>query len=531
LEEDVRMRIQSRYLGGLVAALLIGVAGTAALAQNRTDTRVVNAAQKQDKTALTSLLQNGAYVGGTQPDGTTALHWAVNWGDLDSAELLMLFGADLNAKNDYGTTPLLLACEKGNAAMVEKLLARGANPNVASPAGESPLMHCARTGSVAAVKSLLQRRADPNAKDNEEQQTALMWAVAQKHADVAKALIDGGADIHAKSRGGFTPMMFAARVGAIEAGDVLLAAKSDVNEVGPGGMTPLVLASASGQSAFAIHILDKGANANAKDQHGATAMHYAILKGLTSLNGTSRANYSLYLYRPALKDLVTALLKHKADPNARLMTSASLTGRYDAGVRRDSESAAGATPYLLAAAAPDAEMMRMLKDAGADPLVKSNSGLNAVMVAAGLSRGQDFNDDERRASAEAVKVAVEHGNDVNGVDDQGLTALHGAALNGADATAQFLIEKGAKLDVRDKYQQTPLSVAAGHCLPWIPYGEELCEVIRPTTRDLLLKAGATPLTTAGYFTAPTEFTDAYRVNQALRGELVPPQPPAANQQK
>jgi uncharacterized protein len=525
--EDVTMRIQTRFLGGLMAALLLGVAGSASSAPNATDVRVVNAAEKQDKTTLTSLLQNGAYVGGTQPDGTTALHWAVHWGDLDSADLLMLFGADLNARNDYGTTPLLLACERGNGAMVEKLLAKGANPNLASPVGETPLMHCARTGNVAAVKSLIARNADVNAKDTEEQQTALMWAVAQKHAGAAKALIDAGADIHAKSRGGFTPILFAARVGAVEAADVLLAAKSDVNEVGPGGMTPLILASASGQQDFAIQLLDKGANPNAKDAHGATAMHYAILKGLTSLNGTSRANYSLYLYRPSLTELVKALLKHKADPNARLVTSASLTGVYDAGVRRDSESAAGATPYLLAAAAPDVELMRILKDAGADPTVTTNSKLSAVMVAAGLSRGQDFNDDERRVSAEAVRVAVEHGGDVNAADDQGLTALHGAALNGADATAQFLIEKGAKLDVRDKYQQTPLSVAAGRCLPWIPYGEELCEVIRPTTRDLFLKAGATPLDTPGYFQVPTDYTDAYRINQALRGESVPPQAPGA----
>jgi ankyrin repeat protein len=245
-----------------------------------------------------------------------------------------------------------------------------------------------------------------------------MWAVAQKHADVAKALIDGGADIHAKSRGGFTPMMFAARSGATEAVDVLLAAGADVNEVGPGGMTPLVLASASGWEAFAIHLLDKGANPNAKDQHGATAMHYALLKGLTSLNGTSRANYSMYLYRPNLKELVKALLAHKADPNARLMTSASLTGQYDAGVRRDSESAAGATPYILAAASPDAEVMRILKSAGADPKITTNSKLNAVMAAAGLSRGQDFNDDEKRLSLDAVKVAVEHGGEVNAADDQ-----------------------------------------------------------------------------------------------------------------
>jgi hypothetical protein len=79
----------------------------------------------------------------------------------------------------------------------------------------------------------------------------------------------------------------------------------------------------------------------------------------------------------------------------------------------------------------------------------------------------------------------------------------------------------------DKYQQTPLSVATGRCLPWIPYGEELCEVIRPSTRDLLLKLGATPLDAPGYFKVPADYSDVYRINQALRGESVPPQVPVA----
>jgi ankyrin repeat protein len=518
------MRIQARSLRGLLVALLLGAASSASLAQVGVDLRVVNAAERQDRAAIRSLLQNGASVGGTQPDGTTALHWAVHWGDLESADLLMLFGANLNAKNDYGATPLSLACESGTAAMVEKLLAKGADPNLAAPSGASPLMLCARTGGAAAVKSLVARKADVNAKDNEEQQTALMWAVAQKHADAAKALIEAGADIRARSRTGFSPMMFAARVGAEESADVLLAAGANVNEVGPRGMTPLVLASASGQEAFAIHLLDKGADPNAKDDNGATALHYAVLKGLTALNGTSRANYVAYLFRPSLTELVKALLAHKADPNVRLKTSASLTGAASVGVRADDAAAAGATPYLLAAASPDAEAMRLLAGAGADPVIGTNGKLTPVMVAAGLSRGQDFTEDEKALSFEAVRLAIELGGDVNAVNNAGLTALHGAALNGADAVAQLLVEKGAKLDVRDKYQQTPLSVATGRCLPWIPYGEELCEVIRPSTRDLLLKLGATPLDAPGYFQAPAEYSDAYRINQALRGET-PPVPP------
>src|SRR4029450_7415361 len=106
LTEGVTMRIQAKYLQGAAVALLLGVAAPALSAPSIVDTRLVTAAESQDKTAIQSLLQNGAYVGGTQPDGTTALHWAVHWGDLESAELLMLFGADLTAKNDYGARPL-----------------------------------------------------------------------------------------------------------------------------------------------------------------------------------------------------------------------------------------------------------------------------------------------------------------------------------------------------------------------------------------------------------------------------------------
>jgi hypothetical protein len=73
---------------------------------------------------------------------------------------------------------------------------------------------------------------------------------------------------------------------------------------------------------------------------------------------------------------------------------------------------------------------------------------------------------------------------------------------------QFLISKGAKIDVRDKYQRTPLSIAAGERLPWIPDGQRLSDLIQPSTRDLLIKLGATPLDTPGYFTPPSGAPEA-----------------------
>jgi ankyrin repeat protein len=508
------MRYALKYQNGLLAGLLGAAIIACAQLSAAEAPRLADAAAKQDKAALRALIRDKADVNASQADGATALHWAVHWDDLESVDLLVRAGANVNARNDYSATPLSLACTNGNGAMVEKLLAAGANPNLNAASGETPLMRCARTGSVAAVKFLLARKADVNAKDNEQAQTALMWAVAQKHPDVTQVLVQAGADIRAHSAHGFTPLLFAARVGDLESAKILIADGAIVNEAGPDGMTPLVVASASGQEAVAMFLLDKGADANARDKTGATALHYALMKGITALNEIRFANYVEYLFRPNMEDLVKALLAHKANPNLRIEKKIALGGGH-------SDELLGATPFLLAAASPDPVAMRMLASAGADPKLTTKSGSTALMLAAGLTRGQDFTDQDKPTSLDAVRIAVELGADINAANEDGLTAMHGAASNGADGVVQFLFEKGAKLDVRDKYQQTPLSAATGVRLPWIPNGDELGEIIQPSTRDLLLKLGATHLDTPGYFHPPTEDSEAYRVNRGLRG-LEPP---------
>ena len=505
------MRKGARFLGcvsGLVfAAALMGSQAAFAAAAG---SPLADAEAKQDKAAVAALLQQKADVNAKQPDGATALHWAAHWDDLATADLLLRAGANVNAANDYGATPLSLACMNGNSAMVEKLLGAGANPNTALPSGETPLMRCARSGATAAVKALLARKASVDATDKDQGQTALMWAVAQKHADTAQALIQGGANVKAHSNGGFSPLLFAARVGDVESGKVLIAAGADVNEKGPDGMTPLLLASASGQEAFGIFLLDKGADPNTRDENGAAALHYALLKGITALNGVRFANYVEYLFRPNEIELLKALLAHKANPNVQIQKPVRLGGSRSAAV-------VGATPLILAAASPDAEAMRLLLKAGANAKIATKQKMTPLLAASGLNRGQDYTAQDKPIALEAARLAIEAGNDVNAADDDGLTALHGAASNGADGLVQLLASKGAKLDARDKYQQTPLSAATGIRLPWIPNGDELGEIIQPSTRDLLLKLGATPINTPGYFKPPKEDSEAYRINRGLRG--------------
>jgi ankyrin repeat protein len=475
------MGIKARLLGAWVLVPLLS--GTS-LAASGSDLRLVEAVKARDKDAVRSLLNQRVDVNLRQPDGATALHWAVHWNDLDTADLLIRALANVSATNDYGTTPLSLACTNGSALMVEKLLVAGANPNAALPTGETVLMTCAHTGNVEAVKLLLGHGADVNAKESRRGQTALTRAVAEKHADVAKVLIEHGAEAHVRTNGGFTPLLFAARVGDVESAKLLLEGGADVNEVTSDSMSALVLASASGQEAVAIFLLEKGANPNAADANGVTALHYSLMKGLVSLNGSYFLNYLTYLYRPGMKELVKALLAHGANPNAQIVKSPFVGGRTGAGV-------IGATPFLLAAASADPAVMRMLVAAGADPLLPTKVGMTPLMVAAGLGRGHDRNEEDQRNALEAVKIAVELGNDVDAAEQNGgRTALHGAAYTGGDEIVQFLWERGAKVDAKDKKGETPWSVAEALNNPG--------DVHHKSTGDLLLKLGATRLTAADF---------------------------------
>ena len=164
------------------------------------DLRLVDAVKSKNAEAVQALLKQRVDVNAPQGDGATALHWAVHFDDLHIADLLIRAGARVNAANDTGVTPLFLACTNRNAAMVERLLTAGANPNAALLNGETVLMTCSRTGEIGAVKALLARGANVNAKEPSHDQTALMWAAAQKHPQVVQALVEHGADVRARSR-------------------------------------------------------------------------------------------------------------------------------------------------------------------------------------------------------------------------------------------------------------------------------------------------------------------------------------------
>lgn len=471
--------------------LLLSVAGAAA---NDSDPALIEAARNQDQEALRALLHGSADVNLPQADGATALAWASYWDDMETVDLLLQAGADANLANDHGITPLSLACTNGSALMVEKLLNAGANPNAAQWYGETPLMSCARTGNVSAVRLLLGHAADVNPQEMERGQTALMWAVAERHSEVVRMLIERGADVNARTQGGFTALMFAAQQNDLESARILVQSGAEVDAATPKHDNALTVASASGSEDVAIFLLEAGADPNAEDGHGIAPLHYAVAQGIADITNIAptAAFDEHYRVRPSnMLELARALFDHGANPNARikqvLVTFGTTVGLNGPGA----PSMVDATPFFLAALSADVDLMRMLLAAGADPYLPSLGNTTPLMAAAGgVFDAYRSNEDEDKA-LEAVRLMVELGPDVNEPNAMGQTPMHAAAFTGATEMVQLLADKGASVNVRATNGETPWSMASG-ISPDANY--TAFWAVHQSTADLLVRLGAIAMT-------------------------------------
>ena len=468
-------RFVALFAGVMLLAVSIGAAA---------DLRLIEAVKTGDAAAVQALVKQKIDVNVAQGDGSTALHWAAYRDDGDSADLLIRAGANANQANDIGVTPLLLAATNGSPTMVARLLKAGANANAALESGETPLMAAARAGNAEAVRQLLIARAAVNAKENWRGQTALMWAVAQKRPGVVQALIEAGADIHARTKswyelvnptgsedgsgvewveqGGFTALLFAAREGDLQSARLLLEKGANVNDSAANGASALVIAAHSNNPALAAFLLDKGADPNAAAA-GYGALHLAILH--------------------ADLTLVRQLLARGANPNLPLERATA--GRRSSAELQLRPAVRGATPFWIAARFGEPHVMQALIDAGADPLFVKTTGVPAIVQASEVN-GRPLPEPagmtalmaalapenirrrlltptanaEEPVVLEAVKIAIARGIDVNAVDDDGDSAMHRAVRLRFNSVVQFLAENGARLDVRNKEGQTPLMIAS-----------------------------------------------------------------------
>ena len=497
--QRARSRAVSRIVGlGLASVLFLEP--LPAVAQ---DVSLVDAVRSGDRETVTGLLESGLSASSAEPDGTAALHWASQRDDLSMVQLLLAFGAEVDAPNRYGVTPLMLAVTNGSPLVVEALIGAGASVDGVMSGGDTVLMVAARTGRVDVVEQLLATGVVVDATETWRGQTALMWAAAEDNVETIQALVRAGADVEARSEGQLTALLFAVREGHNRAVDVLVALGADVNAAAGDGTRPLALAVINAHFDVGAQLLAAGADPNGPDPRG------SVLHSLSWVRRPGSGRPPLPTGELDSLALARMLIEHGAALNVRIDWE-EIAFEVDLGVTRGPRgisvgrnflSFVGATPFYLAAKHADVEYMRLLVEYGADPSIPTGQEVTPLMAAAGVGfwDGESpgpLNGTPETVRLEAVQLTLELGNDIHAVTDfgetaleggslelllrhppnlaefdpqrdrgdmrwGGSTALHGAAMMGSNLIVQFLVEQGARLYAENALGWTPRMVAEG----------------------------------------------------------------------
>jgi ankyrin repeat protein len=508
----------------VITALVVGIAlGGVAQAADDSLAALVRA---RDHDGAVAALAKGADGRSREVDGTTALMWACYNGDADLVERLIKAGADVSAVNDYGASALQVAAVAADPRIIKDLLKAGVNPDSPNPEGQTALMVVARSGNVAAARLLLVAGATVDAREQWGDQTALMWAASESHPEMIKLLIDHHADVNAhgairdwqrrvtaegrpkdENHGGFTPLIYAARVGCTECAKVLLKGHADINLQDPDGETPLLISLINMHFDFAAYLISAGADVNRWDFWGQTPLYAAI--DMATLPAGGRPDLPSEDKTQPLQ-VAEMLLKAGANVNAQLkLRPPYRNGVFDRG--GDQVLATGATPLLLAAKDGNNDAVRLLLRY--HPLVDlpNAEGVTPLMAAAGMghsfnpTRGRYKTDDQ---AVEGVKLLQAAGARIDGSARDGLMALHAAAAHGWDGTVKLLVAAGAPLQSPDRLGLRPIDYAAGRQPRAFLEPEHVPNVSteKLLTQYIVAATGQPPLVFAGNLNKATQGT-------------------------
>ena len=461
-----------------------------------------------DKAMVDLLLRAGANPKAANREGATPLWLASTNGDAATITALLNAGADANEKLPLGRTPIMLAARTGNVEAIKVLLDHGAKVNAKETLrGTTALMWAADEGHADAIKFLIERGADFRlqsdpaergrgpalGKANDPRAAVARQAAALaagqpapglgqlrtggdtagapagrggrggrggNNAAGAAQVPDGNQDFSTddaaaafgfagtgrnraavKDGGGLTALVYAVRSNDLDSVKALLAAGADVNQTTAYGWTPLLVATQNRYYKLGAYLLDHGADVNLTNKGGWTPLYLA-----TDNRNIENGDYPVRKPDMDHLDYIKLLIEKGANVNARIKDSTQTRTVFTNQWLDEN----GATPFLRASQSGDVELMKLLLAHGADPKINTVLNVSALQVAAGIGWVEGITYEwSPQATFEAVKMLLDLGLDPNLQADTGRTALHGAAHKGRTDVIQILVDRGAKLDIRD----------------------------------------------------------------------------------
>jgi cytohesin len=336
--------------------------------QAKKNKSLLEAVKKSDLEQVKLLILKGADVNAKVGNGDTLLHIAAQLGHEDVTRLLISKGADVNAKSNSSWTPLHRALKAGNREIVDLLISKGADVNAKGISDLTPLHFAADGGSQALVQLLIAKGAVGPA-----------FHLAACLGDLArvKHFLDQGNDVDAKDECGCTPLHWAVW---------------------------------TGQRNVAEFIIAKGANVN-------TGMMNFYMSGRTPLHQAASAGN---------RELVESLISKGADVNANCH---------------------GSTPLHAAASIGHRDIVELLITEGTSVNAKDIRGWTPL------------HNTRRNDNKDVAEILIARGADVNAKDNSGRTTLHFICWRGRKDLAELLITKGADINARDNQGRTPMQWA------------------------------------------------------------------------
>jgi ankyrin repeat protein len=452
--------------------------------------------------AVTVLLEAGADVNARESiRGTTALMWAIEQKHPEAVKVLLAAGADPTAKSGGAGLPrnymaprlnqraVLLAQDRRRRAAAagityEEQLTIDQKSGVeiggqrglgqALDANGNPLPAAGRQGGAAAAPAQPAQpapAAEPAAAGGRGRaggQAAAAQPQQQDPDDDNEVVVAG---LVGSGGGGLTPLVFAAREGDLESAKLLVEAGAPINETTEYGWTPLLTAVNNRNYLLASYLLDKGADPNIANKGAWTPLYLA-----TDNRNIEGGDYPVPKGDMDHLEIIEQLLQKGANPNGKIkentLTRTIFTMQW---FFED-----GATPFIRAAQSSDTVLMRLLLKYKADPQATTVAGDNALTASGGIGwvEGVTY---ERSAKEnfEAMKMLLDLGLDPNHANNEGRTALMGAAMKGRPDVIQMLVDRGARLETHDKGNRDTdkvSSAAAGKTWQAIDYAEGLVRV-------------------------------------------------------